>query len=333
MADIKDIPTTEGTIPFTVPSVKKPCSTYYKTFGELSCGKPPVIVLHGGPGAGSGFVEEFGSLWPKHGLPVIVYDQIGCGKSTNLDDERDGDESFWVPELFIAELENLLDHFGMRESGRPGFFLFGLSWGAMLGAEFATLRPQGLRGLILACPVASQELFIKGMAIRVSELPQDAQDAINEGIRTQDASTDTFKKAYRQFVQHAVIRVDPLPPAFEWFIDWAMTPSRGVNSTMFGKFPIPSRAHDGGGGSLRDFNVIPRLHLIEAPTLVINGEHDQSHDVCVAPFFENIPKVRWYTIPGASHCQTWEGEPYRGTFYKLIGDFLTQLGSKDAAEK
>jgi L-proline amide hydrolase len=62
----------------------------------------------------------------------VFYDQIGGGKSTHIREKR-LDTDFWVPELFMAELDNLLVHLGIADD----FDLLGQSWGGMLGAMFA----------------------------------------------------------------------------------------------------------------------------------------------------------------------------------------------------
>ena len=41
----------EGEVPFSVPGLDKPCSTWYKLVGDLHSGKTPLVILHGGPGA------------------------------------------------------------------------------------------------------------------------------------------------------------------------------------------------------------------------------------------------------------------------------------------
>jgi hypothetical protein len=49
---IKSTPIEEGEIPFEVPSIKEPCKTWYRVYGDLSSDHPPLIALHGGPGVG-----------------------------------------------------------------------------------------------------------------------------------------------------------------------------------------------------------------------------------------------------------------------------------------
>ena len=86
-------PTEEGQIHFEIHSVKTPCFTFYKVFGDVACGKPPVVVIRGGPGAGHEYCLPFANLWSQYRLPVILYDQIGCCASTHLPSKND-DASF-----------------------------------------------------------------------------------------------------------------------------------------------------------------------------------------------------------------------------------------------
>ena len=41
----------EGKAPFDIPSIDHTCETYYKVFGDVREGAPPIIVVHGGPGS------------------------------------------------------------------------------------------------------------------------------------------------------------------------------------------------------------------------------------------------------------------------------------------
>ncbi|KAI0109344.1 proline-specific peptidase [Hypoxylon sp. NC0597] len=114
------------------------------SFLSNGIGNPPVVVLRGSPGVGHEYLLSFADLWPKYGIPVVFYDQIGCGASTHLP-QTVGDTSFWQESLFIAELDNVLDHLKLRDG--PGFHLLGQSWDGPLGAAFAGDRPRGLQRL------------------------------------------------------------------------------------------------------------------------------------------------------------------------------------------
>ncbi|KAI2465309.1 proline-specific peptidase [Annulohypoxylon bovei var. microspora] len=101
-----EIQVQECKAPFKISSIDEPCFTYYKIIGNLSSGSP-VVVAHGGPGAGHEYLLTFADLWRKYGLPVVFYDQIGCASSTRLT-QKVGDRSSWKEQLageaFLARL-------------------------------------------------------------------------------------------------------------------------------------------------------------------------------------------------------------------------------------
>jgi len=86
--------------------------TWYRISGDLDADKPPVVILHGGPGAAHNYVDAYKHL-ARRDRAVIHYDQLGCGNSTLLP-EKGAD--FWTPRLFIDELENLVDHLGSAQA-------------------------------------------------------------------------------------------------------------------------------------------------------------------------------------------------------------------------
>ena len=59
-------------------------STWYRVIGDLHNGKTPVLVLHGGPGAGHNYVIPIAEMIAQSGRAAVLYDQIGCGNSTHL---------------------------------------------------------------------------------------------------------------------------------------------------------------------------------------------------------------------------------------------------------
>ena len=105
-------------------------------FRDLSSRTRPLVGLHGRPRAGHNYLLSLEDLASKHGIPAVLYDQLGTGNSTHLQDKR-GDASFWIVDLFLEELNNLLKHLGIQED----YNVFGNSWGGMLGAEHGVRQP------------------------------------------------------------------------------------------------------------------------------------------------------------------------------------------------
>lgn len=161
----------EGEVEFKVHGVDKTCKTWYKVFGDIkTSSQRPLVVLHGGPGVVHNYLLPLADLATSHSIPVVFYDQLGNGKSTHLP-EKNGDTSFWTEQLFIVQLESLLDHLGVQD----GYDLLGHSWGGMLGARFATTHPVGLKRLVIADSPASMKLWVEAANRLRSQLPPNVQ--------------------------------------------------------------------------------------------------------------------------------------------------------------
>ncbi|KAI1271771.1 proline-specific peptidase [Xylaria sp. FL0933] len=285
----------EGKVPFKIPSIDEPCFTFYKIIGDLSADTPSVVVVHGGPSAGHEYLLPFGALWREYGFPVVFYDQIGCASSTHLP-EKTGDESFWQEQLFLDELDNLLDHLNLRAGS--GFHVLGQSWGAMLGAAFAARQPKGLRRLVLASGLASKELADLGVERLKEQMPPTMRQALDEAGEKNEFDSPSYKSAMFFYHTNFVCRANPFPPA-------ELLPS------------LKNVTED-------STTVVHRLAKITAPTLVYNGEYDTSHDIAQVPFFELIPRVRWITFPESGHMCHLEDGGLRERVLKVVGQFLTQ---------
>ena len=60
----------------------------------------PLLLLHGGPGAGHDYLEPIEGLASDR--PVIFYDQLGCGKSDKPDNR-----ALWTIERFCEEVDEV----------------------------------------------------------------------------------------------------------------------------------------------------------------------------------------------------------------------------------
>ncbi|KAI2631076.1 Alpha/Beta hydrolase protein [Hypoxylon sp. NC1633] len=288
------------------PSIDSFCFTYYKIIGNLSGGAPPVIEVHGGPGAGHEYLLTFADLWKEYRLPVVFYDQIGCASSTHLR-QKAGDQSFWQEQLFQDELDNLIDHLDLRRA--PGYHLLGQSWGGMLGAAFAARQPQGPCWLVLASALASEELATRGTRLLSDQMPADTQQALDEAEQKQEYEGPAYQRAMDFYRRTYMCRADPLPPELLPAMKH-LSEDTTVYSTMYAspfqhRYPLSSHIYFyfisdsftyGPStlamiGSLKKWTVVPRLPKITAPTLVCNSEYDTSHDIAQVPFFELVPRL------------------------------------------
>jgi proline-specific peptidase len=208
------IPTAEGTIDFPVPSISTPCKTWYTIFGDLKSGVRPLICLHGGPGVPHNYLLPIRHLASLHSIPVIMYDQLGCGNSTHLR-QKIGDTSFWTVDLFLAELDNLLKHLGIQDN----YDLLGQSWGGMLAASHAILQPRGLHRLIIADSPASMSLWVAAADKLREDLPKDIQETLLKHEKEGTTDSPEYEKAMEVYYDRHVCRTKPTPEEFKKSMD------------------------------------------------------------------------------------------------------------------
>ncbi|KAI1651134.1 proline-specific peptidase [Daldinia loculata] len=305
-----DLPVSESKVAFDAPNAGKPSTTWYKVVGDLDkSSTPALIVLHGGPGAGHEYLAPFTDLYKQYGIPIVFYDQIGCGRSTHFQ-EKIRDDSFWTVDLFIAELDNLVDHLALRERG---FFVAGQSWGGMLAGSYASRRPHGLKKLIVAGAPASFPLFVEyGKKLRAA-LPTDIREILEAGDRDGSYETSEYERASAFFYSRHVCSLDPLPePVKQAFVNLKDDPTS--YHTMQGPSEIVI------DGNLKDWEGWKDAHNIQVDTLLLNGRYDEVGEPCVEPWFRVIPRIKWVVFEKSSHMAHWEE---RERFMQVVGTFLT----------
>jgi L-proline amide hydrolase len=278
--------------------------TWYRVTGDLLSGKPPIFILHGGPGAAHNYVDAYKHL-AADGRAVVHYDQLGCGNSTILPD-KGGD--FWTVQLFVDELENLVDHLGAR----AGFHVLGQSWGGMLGAEYGTRRPKGLKSLTIANSPASMALWTSEAMRQRAEMPQDIQDTLNKYEALADYGNADYQAATMWVYERHVCRVVPFPAEVT-----ATFEQVARNPTVYNVMNGPNEFFV--IGTLKNWDVIPELPKINVPTLVISGRYDEATPACVQPYKDHITGAEWVIFEESSHMPHVEE---MDLCMKTVGGFL-----------
>ena len=272
--------TKEGYAPF------RDYVTWYRITGDPSSAKPPVILLHGGPGAAHDYIDAY-KLLARNDRQVIHYDQLGCGKSTLLSDKG---ADFWTPQLFVAELNSLIDHLGIRSA----YHVLGQSWGGMLGAEFGITRPSGLKSLTIANSPASMELWVSEANRLRGEMPEKVRSALDRHEKAGTITDPEYLSATMAFYERHVCRVVPFPPEVIRSFDQI-----GRNPTVYNIMNGPNEFFV--IGNLKPWGVIDKVQAINVPTLLISGRHDEATPVVVQPFADNIKGARWVIFEKSSH--------------------------------
>ncbi|MFC4468075.1 prolyl aminopeptidase [Streptomyces xiangluensis] len=148
------------------------------------CGNPrgkPAVVLHGGPGSGSG--PFFRRYFDPAAYRIVLLDQRGCGRSTPHASAYDTDMSVNTTAHIIADLERLRRHLGIEQ-----WLVWGVSWGSVLGLRYAQTHPGAVSELVLTAVAtgANREtaLLTRGLGQFfpdaferfLAELPEDGRE-------------------------------------------------------------------------------------------------------------------------------------------------------------
>jgi L-proline amide hydrolase len=260
--------------------------TWYKVTGDLGSSKAPLVVLHGGPGCTHDYVDSLKDL-AATGRAVIHYDQIGNGRSTHL---RDKDAAFWNVDLFLGELDSLLTHLGIADR----YDIIGQSWGGMRGAEHAVRQPKGLRRLVIANSPASLKTWVEEANRLRRDLPQEVQDALTRHEEAGTIDSAEYHAASDVFYARHVCRIVPMPPEVaRTFAAIAEDP------TVYHSMNGPTEFHV--IGTMKGWTIESRLASIIVPTLLISGRYDEATPLCVQPYADHIPDVRWRVFEQSSH--------------------------------
>jgi proline iminopeptidase len=142
---------------------------YWEEYGSLA--GEPVIVMHGGPGAGSHISSA--RFFDPQRYRVVLFDQRGCGKSTPSASDDDA-----TPALTDNTTQHLIDDVSalrheLNINGK--MHVFGGSWGSTLALAYAIVHPTTVQTLILRgvflCRRADVDYFFQGNAAEFRDRP------------------------------------------------------------------------------------------------------------------------------------------------------------------
>jgi proline iminopeptidase len=228
-----------------------PVPLYWTEYGDPAA--PPLLLLHGGPGASHDYLlPQMLELAKQHRL--VMYDQRGGGRSKRDDDHavigwRDqvADVGSVATELDVAPLA-----------------LVGYSWGgllAMLYAIAADATP--------AAPTPTRLALVDPAPVNRAFREQFEQE-----FARRQASAEVA--ALREELQHSGLR-ERDPDAYR---------QRAFELSVAGYFADPRRAHDltpfrvtgrvqqSIWASLGDYDLLPALGRLQQPAFVVHGRQD-----------------------------------------------------------
>ena len=257
--------------------------TWYRVAGDPAA-RPPLLALHGGPGSTHHYFGPLERL-AEVGRAVVLYDQVGCGRSEKRPDVP------WSIDLFADEVDALREELGLDR-----VHLLGTSWGGMLALEHAFRRPGTLASLILSSTLAFVgDWEVEARRLR-DELPPDVRAVLDRHEAAGTYDEPEYKTALAVFDARHFHRGDPRPELER------MEREKGVEAyrAMVGPNEWTMT------GILKDWDVRPRLHELDVPTLVVRGRHDLSSDSIARTLVDGIRGAEYVVLEHSSHTPVLE---------------------------
>lgn len=257
------------------------------TYSQGSAKNGSLIMIHGGPGTGaSSLIETHGRL-SKLGLQIITWDQLGCGDSSQPDDD-----TLWTLPRFVEEIECVRKAYGLQS-----FYLLGRSWGGLMAVQYALTHTKKIKRLILSSTTADIPLMQMGM--QRCKMALGSETVSMMARREADHSTQhpEYQAALQLILRRHLCRLETWPAA----LTQAVTNySKRPLELIFGRHLFNCT------GNIRHFDCTDQLHAIKAPTLILQGEHDYISLECGMLLRDYLPHAHLTVLKNCSHMPFYE---------------------------
>lgn len=248
----------------------------HEHFLDLRGSGPPLVLIHGA------FVDS--KMWDaqmtslSEHFQVVRYDLRGHGRTgaSSLDRYTIG--------TFASDLSELITGLGLQSP-----ILCGLSLGGMIAQEYAVRNPDLIAALILADTAVSVSLTLADKLQRYVLFPKWAMKLTIRAMSAESFTRFSFwlaratrserwighDKPTRDYVEERMLRMDQ-----EEYL----------------------KIYD----AIYDFHLLP-LERIEAPTLVVNGEHEAANVFRhTEEILRRVSNSRAVIVPDAGHTSNME---------------------------
>jgi proline-specific peptidase len=241
--------------------------------------KAPLIGLHGGPGFTHDYLEVLLELAPER--TVVLYDQLGSGRSAGPDDT-----ALWNRGRFVEELDAVRDALGIER-----MHLLGHSWGGTLAASYAIAHPRRLAGLFLASPLIRTDRWLEACKDRLERLDPPWPEVIRQREAEGNLGAPDYQAATFAFYQRHFCRVVPWPDAL-------VRSFLNMNAEVYGAMWGPTEFSC--TGNLKDVN-LEDLGEFRGPIQLSCGRHDEVDEAYLRELAARWPDTRLHVFPDSSH--------------------------------
>lgn len=257
---------------------------YVRVNGDLAGAKPPVVILHGGPGGTHGAYLDALDLADERA--VILYDQLDSGRSDHPQNREN-----WRVSRFVDELERVRAALGVAR-----WHVVGHSWGGTIALEYAALHRERLASVVLASPLVSTRSWIADTDALRRQLAPPIRDELLRCDPLPDPLPPTCDAATQAFYAAFNGREGPS----DGMIAYRPSEGRGYNPVLYRT--MWGRSEFVVSGTLKEYDGEPLLARLDGGrTLFVGGQHDEARPATLAAFAARVPGAEFATVPGAAH--------------------------------
>ena len=262
-----------------------------------------LLLLHGGPGCTHEYFECFESWLSPDEYTFYYYDQLGSFHS-----DQPEDTSLWNVERFRDEVEQVRGALGLEQ-----FYLFGNSWGGMLGTEYALRHQEHLKGLIVSNMTASIASYVEYLGELRDRMGPEKVATMKGYEAAGDYANAEYQDLLTELYNQHICRIVPWPEPVQRMFGHMAVP---VYNTMQGdnEFVVT--------GNFADWNRWADLHRITVPTLLSVGRHDSMNPGDIEEMGRLMPNARVSICENGSHLSMWDDAQ---TYFTALKDFLRDV--------
>ena len=260
-----------------------------------------VLGLHGGPGATHDYLHPLRDL-VRRGFRVVLFDQLGCGRS-----DLPRDYSLFSLEHNVREVEALRRYLKLGP-----VHLIGSSYGGLLAFAYTLRHPRAVMTLTTTGGLADVPFAQREMLRLKAQLPQRVRKVLRYYERRREFEHPAYQAATLEFYRRFLLRTKVWPADAVYSLDHISKP---VYHSMNGpnEFTIT--------GTIRSIDLSPQLSRISVPTLITGGRYDEVTPAVAERLHRAIPGSEHVTFERSAHLPMWEE---RGRYLRVVGDFLAR---------
>lgn len=281
---------------------------YYETVGQ----GPPLMIVHGGPGASHDYFLPY--LLPLMRTNQLVFlDERGSGRSSKLEDTKQ-----YTVDNMVEDLEAVRVGLGLGKIS-----LLGHSFGGVVVQAYAFKYQKNVSHLILASTFSSTKEMNEALARIKAGMGAKDQERVSaleaaglfgkgevweHGRYPDEYAKLAWGKGYFPYLyqNHPDPNYDPLSSntGTAWDVYREMWGSDG-------EFIVD--------GNLKEVEYVDRLSEIKVPTLIIVGDHDESDPKMSKEMHAKIAESQIVILPNSGHM-TFIDQPE--SFLKTVREFV-----------